>query len=296
MNIEQYLDQRRQEIDRFLESAVPAADTVPTLLYQSMRYSLLAGGKRIRPILTLAAAEAVGSPPSAIFAVASAFELIHTYSLIHDDLPAMDNDDFRRGKPTNHKVYGDAMAILAGDALQTMAFEFCCRPDFVFGLSPVLQIQAIHELVIGSGRQGMVAGQVLDMQSEHQAVDKPTLEDIHVHKTGRLIRAAVRVGGILSNATTTQLARLTDYAEHIGLAFQIADDVLNVTGTREDLGKDPNTDAERGKMTYPSLYGLDQATIMAKDHMNQAIEHLTDFDEKADPLRELARFIVDRKH
>ena len=296
MNIEQYLDQRRQEIDQFLESTIPAADTAPTLLHQSIRYSLLAGGKRIRPILTVAAAEAVGPPPSGILAVASAFECIHTYSLIHDDLPAMDNDDFRRGKLTNHKVYGEAMAILAGDALQTMAFEFCCRPDLVLDLSPALQAQTIHELVIGSGHQGMVAGQVLDMQAEHQTLNRPTLQDIHVHKTGRLIRAAVRVGGILSGATATQLALLTDYAEHIGLAFQITDDILNVTGTRENLGKNPNTDAERGKMTYPSLYGLEQATVMAKDHMTQAIEQLTDFDEKADPLRELARFIVDRKH
>lgn len=296
MKIEDYLEQKRREVDRFLEEAIPPIETPPRSLHEAIRYSLFAGGKRIRPILTIAAAEAVGSPPKALLPVASAFELIHTYSLIHDDLPAMDNDDFRRGKPTSHKVFGEALAILAGDALQTMAFEFCSHPDFVGDVNPHIQIQIIYELALGSGRSGMVGGQVLDIQAEHQVVDLEGLQNIHAHKTGRLIRAAVRVGALLSGANPVQLDCLTRYAEDIGLAFQIADDVLNVTGTREELGKDPNTDAERGKNTYPSFYGLDGARAKAEECANRAIAGLAEWPAQADPLRLLARYIVSRRN
>ena len=295
MKIEDYLGKRREEVDQFLDAQVPQANTSPETLYEAIRYSLLAGGKRIRPILTIAAAEAVGTPPKALLPVACAFECIHTYSLIHDDLPAMDNDDFRRGKPTNHKVYGEAMAILAGDGLQTMAFELCSRPDLVSDVEPSCQVQIIYELAVGSGNQGMVGGQVLDMLAENQTVAIGDLQKIHVHKTGKLIRASVRAGALLSGANDTQLEHLTGYAEDIGLAFQIADDVLNVTGTREELGKDANTDAERGKQTYPSLYGLEGAKKLALDCVDRAIQRLELFDDKADPLRDIARYVVIRR-
>jgi geranylgeranyl diphosphate synthase type II len=296
MDITRYLEQKRDEVDRFLESVIPSATTRPTTLHESMRYSLFAGGKRVRPILAIAAAEAVGSPSKAILPVASSLELIHTYSLIHDDLPAMDNDDYRRGKPTNHKVYGEAMAILAGDALLTLAFELCSRADLMDGLDPARQVQIVRELAHGSGNLGMVGGQVLDIQAENKDIDLPTLQAIHQHKTGMLIRAAVRMGAIAAGATAAQLDSLTKYAEDAGLAFQIADDVLNVTGTREELGKDANTDAKRGKKTYPTFYGVAGARKLADECAQRAIGRLSSFDAKADPLRELARYITSRRN
>lgn len=296
MNIKDYLEQKRIEVDRFLDAVTPPSTTAPTTLHESMRYSLMAGGKRVRPILAIAAAEAVGPTPPGIMAIACSLELIHTYSLIHDDLPCMDNDDFRRGKPTNHKVYGEAMAILAGDALLTMAFDLCSRPDLMKGCDPTRQVRLIQELAYGSGNMGMVGGQVFDIQAENKDIDLPTLRNIHKHKTGMLIRAAVRMGGIAGGATDHQLDRLTGYAEDIGLAFQIADDVLNVTGTREELGKNPNTDAERGKKTYPTFYGVDGARTLADECGARAIARLDSFGSSADPLRELARYITNRRN
>ncbi len=300
MNIREYLEQKREAVDRFLEAVIPDAKTQPTTLHESIRYSLFAGGKRVRPILTIAAAEAVGgtAPTLAktVLPVASSLELIHTYSLIHDDLPAMDNDDYRRGKLTNHKVYGEAMAILAGDALLTLAFEICSRRDLVDGLAPARQVQLIYELAVGSGNLGMVGGQVLDIQAENKDIDLVTLQNIHKHKTGMLIRAAVRMGAIVADATPEQLNRLTGYAEDIGLAFQIADDVLNVTGTREELGKNANTDAQRGKKTYPTFYGVEGAKALADQVRDRAIAHLDGFGPSADPLRELAKYITARKN
>ncbi len=295
VDIEKYLEEKRQLVDRYLETHLPPVGTSPAVLHEAIRYSLLAGGKRIRPILTIAVAEAIGSPPASLLPVACAFEFIHTYSLIHDDLPAMDNDDFRRGKPTNHKVYGDGMAILAGDGLQTMAFEWCSRADLVNDIEPYVQVQIIAELAVGSGNQGMVGGQVLDIQAENQQVGLVELQNIHAHKTGKLIRASVRAGALLSGASLTQFEQLTGYAEDIGLAFQIADDVLNVTGTREELGKDANTDAERGKQTYPSFYGLEGAKKLAQECADRAIGRLSSFDDKADPLRGIAQYIVSRR-
>ena len=247
MDIQRYLEQQRDKIDRFLDQVIPDGQGLPKTLYESMRYSLLGGGKRIRPILTLAAADAVGTHNDAILPFAAALELIHTYSLVHDDLPAMDNDDYRRGRLTNHKVFGDGMAILAGDALLTMAFELCSQPTPSGSTTSGQQVQMIHELAMGSGHGGMVGGQVLDIQAENQDIDLVTLQTIHNYKTGKLIRAAVRIGGIFAGANPSQLDSLTGYAEDIGLAFQIADDVLNMTGTREELGKDAGTDAKRVK-------------------------------------------------
>lgn len=296
MNIKDYLEHTRLAVDRFLDEVSPPAATPPTTLHESMRYSLMAGGKRVRPILTIAAAEAVGTTPPGLMAVACSLEFIHTYSLIHDDLPSMDNDDFRRGKPTNHKVYGEAMAILAGDALLTMAFDLISRPDLMKDCEPSRQVRIIRELAYGSGNMGMVGGQVFDIQAENQDIDLPTLQNIHKHKTGMLIRAAVRMGAIAAGASDRQLDDLTGYAEDIGLAFQIADDVLNVTGTREELGKNPNTDAERGKKTYPTFYGVDGARQLAEDCVTRAIGRLNAFGAAADPLRDIARYITSRKN
>lgn len=296
MDIRRYLEDKRDAVDRFLDAVLPQATTPPTTLHESMRYSVCAGGKRIRPILTIAAAEALGFDSPGIMPVAASLELIHTYSLIHDDLPAMDNDDFRRGKPTNHKVYGEAIAILAGDALLTLAFELCTGDISRDRIGPPRQVQLIRELAIGSGHVGMVGGQVLDIQAENKDIDLATLQTIHRHKTGMLIRAAVRMGAMAAGASPAQLADLTGFAEDIGLAFQIADDVLNVTGTREELGKNPNTDAQRGKKTYPTFYGVDGARKLADECVDRAIGRLSSFAAKADPLRELARYITARKN
>ena len=296
MDIQAYLKQQQQKIDHFLDQVVPAGHPLAKTLYESMRYSLLGGGKRIRPILTLATAEALGCQSPSVMPFAAALELIHTYSLVHDDLPAMDNDDYRRGRPTNHKVYGDALAILAGDGLLTMAFELCSQTSAETTIPPERQVKIIYELASGAGHDGMVGGQVMDIQAENQDIDLITLQTIHNYKTGKLIRASVRIGGILGGATHTQLECLTGYAEDIGLAFQIADDVLNMTGTREELGKDAGTDAKRGKKTYPSFYGIDGARELATDCINRALRRLESFDGKADPLRALANYVIQRRN
>ena len=296
MDIHRYLEQKRQEVDRCLDQVIPTEKLEPTTLHEAMRYSVFAGGKRVRPILAVAAAEAVGTPPRSVLAIAASLELIHTYSLIHDDLPAMDNDDYRRGKLTNHKVYGEAMAILAGDALLTLAFELCSRADLMEDLEPQRHVQIIYELAVGSGHLGMVGGQVLDIQAEHHDIDLAALQRIHAHKTGMLIRAAVRMGALAGSAGAEQLQHLTGFAEDIGLAFQIADDVLNVTGSREQLGKNAMTDAQRGKKTYPTFYGVDGARALADQCIQRAIGRLSSFDGKADPLRELAKYITARQN
>ncbi len=296
MDIQRYLERQQEKIDRFLDQTVPDSQALPKILYESMRYSLLGGGKRIRPILTLAAAEAVGSQDDNILPFAAALEFIHTYSLVHDDLPAMDNDDFRRGRSTNHKAFGEGMAILAGDALLTMAFELCSNPTLKDCVPQDRQVQIIHELAVGSGHGGMVGGQVLDIQAENQDIDLVSLQTIHNFKTGRLIRAAVRIGGIFGGSTSSQLDSLTGYSEDIGLAFQIADDVLNMTGTREELGKDAGTDAKRGKKTYPTFYGVEGARELAEQCIRRAIKRLDEFAQKADPLRGLAEYIISRRN
>jgi geranylgeranyl diphosphate synthase type II len=295
MDIQTYLEQKRHDVDRFLDSVIPAENCPPATLHTSMRYSLFAGGKRVRPILAIAAYEAVGVSSPAILPCAAALELVHTYSLIHDDLPAMDNDDYRRGKLTNHKVFGEAMAILAGDALLTMAFDLISR-NSLDGVDAVAQIRVVQELACGAGDAGMVAGQVADIEAEGKDIDFATLEGVHRWKTGKLIRAAVRIGGILAGASPAALKDLTAYAEEIGLAFQIADDVLNVVGSREELGKDAHTDASRGKKTYPAFFGVQGARQLADERVVSAIQYLQNFDSKADALRDIARYIATRNH
>ncbi|MBI5191743.1 MAG: polyprenyl synthetase family protein [Nitrospirae bacterium] len=301
MDLKQYLKAKRDLVDGFLYSATPAADKYPASLHGSMRYSLEAGGKRVRPVLALAAAEAVkggdASGVPGLLAAASSLELIHTYSLIHDDLPAMDDDDLRRGKPTNHKVWGEAMAILAGDALLTHAFELLTDPAHTGGTEPRALVSIIREVAVGSGSHGMVGGQAVDIESEGEdkQVDFATLEYIHVHKTGALIRASVRVGAFAAGADAAQLAALTRYGMDVGLAFQVADDILDIEGDQAEIGKDVGSDVARGKKTYPAFVGLEESKRRARELADSAVEALSTFGPSADPLREIARYIVSRR-
>ncbi|HJV65741.1 MAG TPA: farnesyl diphosphate synthase [Geomonas sp.] len=294
MDLKDYLKQRCQLVDQALEGFLPAATELPASLHASMRYSVFAGGKRVRPVLMLAACEAVGGALEKAIPAACAMEMIHTYSLIHDDLPAMDDDDFRRGNPTNHKVYGEATAILAGDALLTEAFILLSREE---GGDAAAKLKVIQEIGTASGSRGMVGGQVVDMESEGkpEQIDLATLSYIHTHKTGALIRASVRAGAILGGADESRLASLTRYAEAIGLAFQIADDILDVEGTTEELGKDAGSDQARGKATYPALVGLEASKARAQELVDIALDALAQFDERAEPLRAIASYIVKRK-
>jgi len=294
MDLKEYLKSRCQLVDEALDRYLPKGSELPASLHGSMRYSVFAGGKRVRPILMLAACETVGGQiPSAIPA-ACAMEMIHTYSLIHDDLPAMDDDDFRRGNPTNHKVYGEATAILAGDALLTEAFILLSRAEE--GAQPAARLRVIQEIAHASGSRGMVGGQVVDMESEGKdEIDLATLSYIHTHKTGALIRASVRAGALLGGASEESLAALSRYGEAIGLAFQIADDILDVEGTTEELGKDAGSDQARGKATYPALVGLEASKARARELVQMALDALAGFDERAEPLRAIASYIVKRK-
>jgi len=294
MNIKEYLAQKRIAVDKALESLVPPAKTFPPKVFEAMRYSLFAGGKRVRPIFALASAEALGAKTAGFLPIAGALELIHTYSLIHDDLPAMDDDDLRRGRPTCHKVYGEAIAILAGDGLLNRAFEVLSDPRRLKTVTAVRLIAITREISLASGVFGMIGGQVVDMESEGKDVDLPTLEYIHTHKTGALIRASVRTGAIYAKASEKRLKALTRYGERVGLAFQIADDILDIVGSREEIGKDVGSDLKKGKKTFPSFYGLEESRRRAKEVADQALAALNDFDRKADPLRELATYIVTR--
>lgn len=287
--LREYLKEQVQRLDAELERLAPAGTEPPEVIHRAMRYSLFAGGKRIRPVLCLEAARAVaGGEPAGIYAVAGALEMIHTYSLIHDDLPALDNDDLRRGRPTSHKVFGEAMAILAGDALLTLAFEVLGR---------VGDARLVTELAAASGTVGgMIAGQVFDLEGEHAAPSAELLERIHRAKTGALLRASVRMGAIHAGAAAGQLDALTRYGEHIGLAFQIVDDVLDVEQSSEALGKTAGKDAAQHKITFPAVYGIEASKRMAEEQRRHAHEALGAFGEDARRLRELADLIVERRN
>jgi len=294
VNLHNYLQEKAASIEDALDRILAEGDTEPSILNEAMRYSVFAGGKRLRPILTIAAAEAVGGREEDVMTAACAIELIHTYSLIHDDLPAMDDDDYRRGRPTNHKVYGEALAILAGDALLTKAFEIlagCSVP----GTAGRLMLRVIGEIAEAAGARGMVGGQTLDILSEGKAVDARTLFYIHKNKTGALLRASVRTGAILAGAGEEELTALTSFAEEFGLLFQITDDILNVVGDSSKMGKPVGTDAQRAKATYPALYGLDGARKMAREGKERALAALDSFDSKADPLRLLVSYLLERE-
>ncbi len=293
MDLEKYLEEKRTAVNSALDSLLPVEKEFPQTLHSAMRYSMFAGGKRIRPAMTIAAAEAVGGNAEDVIEVACATELIHTYSLIHDDLPAMDDDDLRRGKPTCHKAFGEAQAILAGDALLTLAFEVMV--EGAKGANNGMIIQVIGEMAKASGSLGMVGGQLVDIESEGMDVDIAILDFIHTHKTGALINASIRIGAIMAGGTAGQLDAITKYGKSIGTAFQITDDILDVVGEKEQLGKNTNGDAKKGKVTYPGLVGLSESKRRAKEWMDIALDALKDFDKKADPLRAIACYIVERR-
>mgnify|MGYP000864095933 FL=1 len=268
---------------------VPAYDET---LERAMEYSLMAGGKRLRPVLLMAAADAVGKDGAAFLTTGCAIEMIHTYSLIHDDLPAMDNDDYRRGKPTNHKVFGDGIAVLAGDALLTLAFEVMLRQE---GAAPETLVTVVSEMSRAAGPYGMVGGQVLDLEGEGRRLDLAALRKIHMGKTGALFCAAIRSGAILAGAKEEELAALTLYAERFGLAFQITDDILDVTGDEAAIGKPVGSDVRNEKATYVTLTSLEEAKKLAEDAVDEAVAALDIFGERAAFLRDLALFLLGRK-
>ncbi len=289
-----------QRVSQYLRDTLAAHAIAPPKLLEAIEYSLMAGGKRLRPALVMACARACAGkdeddarssfmlPPSSLPA-AGAIELIHTFSLVHDDLPEMDDDDLRRGRPTNHMVFGEAMAILAGDAMVTLAFELLATQA-----SPDVAPALIRELATAAGPEGMIGGQVLDMAGENQSITLDDLRRIHRMKTGALLTASCRLGAISASAGASALAGVSSYGSHLGIAFQIVDDVLDVTSTSEQLGKRTNKDAGKGKNTYPALMGLDASKAAAREHLDAAIAALSDFGPRAAQLNALARFVVER--
>jgi geranylgeranyl diphosphate synthase type II len=295
MALKEYLEEKKGIVESFFRSYFKE-QVNPPVLREAMLYSLFAGGKRIRPILAIASFEACGGDASEIIPYASTLELIHTYSLIHDDLPAMDNDDLRRGKPTNHKVYGEAVAILAGDALLTEAFAILSDASYCRTVKESDLLKASREIAEASGFRGMVAGQVQDMLSENAEPDEETLQFIHRHKTAALIRASVKVGAILAGCRGARFDALTVYGNNIGHAFQVIDDILDVEGSTEELGKTAGADEKIQKMTYPRLYGLDASKEIAGRLVGEAVSALDIFSSEADVLRQIARYFLERRN
>ena len=284
-------ERRRALVEEGLLRELREDEAFDARLAESMKYSLMAGGKRLRPILLMAAADAAGGHGDDYLASACALEMIHTYSLIHDDLPAMDNDDYRRGRLTNHKVYGAGLATLAGDALLTLAFEVLLRQK---GVSPETLVRVVREISTAAGPEGMVGGQALDLESEGKHIDRDTLRRMHMAKTGALFRAAVRSGAILAGADDANLAALTEYAEAFGLAFQITDDILDVTGDEAAIGKPVGSDERNQKSTYVTLTSLDEAKRLAREAVDRAHQALAPLGEKAAFLDELAEYLITR--
>jgi geranylgeranyl diphosphate synthase type II len=293
--LKEYLDGRKALIDRTLDDYLPRGESDPAVIFEAVRYSMFAGGKRLRPILCLAAAEAAGGETDAILPAACALEMIHTYSLIHDDLPAMDDDDYRRGKPTSHKVFGEGIAILAGDALLTEAFRLLSDRERMPGVPPGRMLQVVREIAEAAGFFGMVGGQAKDLLAEGEKVDLQTLYAIHRRKTGALIHVSLRAGAILAGAGEASLAGLSDYGARIGLAFQITDDILNVEGDPALLGKGTGSDAARGKVTFPALMGVEASRARAEELVREALVSLATFDDRAAPLCAIARHILERR-
>ena len=292
MNLREYLAHQQQLVDAELDRLVPSESTPPETIHRAMRYSLFAGGKRIRPILSIEAARTDSDSVEGAAAAACALELIHTYSLIHDDLPALDNDDYRRGKLTNHKVFGEAMAILAGDALLTLAFQVLAQLDVAAGRRTLM----LAELATASGTVGgMLGGQVADLEGVGKPPEAKLLETIHRAKTGALLRASLRLGAIYAGASEEQYAGLSQYGEHVGLAFQIVDDILDVEASSESLGKTAGKDAAQHKITFPAVYGLEASRRMAEEECSRAHATLAPFGPRAERLHELADLIVQRK-
>ena len=295
-SLRSYLQQRSELIETALNDYLPVVESSPSRLHEAMRYSVFAGGKRLRPILLLAACEAVGGDAAKALPAACSLEMVHCYSLVHDDLPAMDDDDLRRGQPTNHRVFGEATAILAGDALLTEAFALLSSATTCAKIAPAPCCEVVQILARSIGSTGMVGGQVVDMESEERAIDLATLEFIHTRKTSALIRAAVEMGAVIGEATDEQRQALCRYAEAAGLAFQVADDILDIVADQAELGKSIGSDQDRGKATFPSLIGLGQARRRAAELKQQALTEIAALDDSARALREIATYIVDRSN
>ena len=294
MSLAETLKSYQARIDAALNHWLPPETTPPTTLHGAMRYAVLGPGKRIRPVLVYATGDVFGTEPTRLDSAAAAVEFIHAYSLVHDDLPAMDNDDLRRGRPTCHRAYDEATAILAGDALQALAFEVLAR-DPAFDASPAARIDMLRELATASGSVGMAGGQAIDLAAVGRKITLPELEGMHAYKTGALIRASVRLGFMAAGQTNPDHRdRLDRYAERIGLAFQVQDDILDVEGETEIIGKPQGSDQDRDKPTYPNLLGMAEAKATAQRLCDEAIAALDCFDARADTLRQIAEYIVRR--
>jgi len=293
MNLRSYLATRQKLIDRALDQYLPKETVRPATIHKAMRYSLFAGGKRLRPVLTLAAAEACGGKIDNAMPLACAMECIHTYSLVHDDLPSMDNDDFRRGRPTCHKVFGDGIAVLAGDALLTVAFEIVshARPPHCYDPFTLLR-----EVAVAAGSRKLIGGQVADLEAEGKKVSLADLRYIHQNKTAAILTASVCLGAMSANATAKELAAITKFGRALGLAFQVIDDILDVTQTSEKLGKSAGKDVAAQKATYPAVMGLAKSRTEAKSLTKEAHAALTIFDKKGDTLRALANYLLEREY
>jgi geranylgeranyl diphosphate synthase type II len=294
-NLKAYLEERRGLVNRALEAYLPKVRGPAFRVTQAMHYSLFVGGKRLRPILCLAAAEAVGGDSGEVLPVACALEMIHTYSLIHDDLPAMDDDDLRRGQPTCHKQFDEATAILAGDGLLTEAFHTMAAAASAYEGREAALLEAIGLVADAAGYQGMVGGQMLDLLAEGRRVSPKELETIHRHKTGALLTAAVRTGALMGGGSRTEVTLLTDYGEKFGLAFQVTDDLLDVEGEAAEMGKTPGMDEKHGKATYPAVLGLEATRKWAQSLVEEAVAALESFQDRAAPLRALARYLLVRR-
>jgi geranylgeranyl diphosphate synthase type II len=293
MDLKAYLVVRQKQIDRALDRYLPKADVRPPTIHKAMRYSLFAGGKRLRPILCLAAAEAGGGKIENALPLACALECIHTYSLVHDDLPSMDNDDFRRGRATCHKVFGDGIAVLAGDALLTIAFEIVSRakPTRRYDMATLLR-----EVAVAAGSQKLIAGQVADLEAEGKKSTRAQLRYIHENKTAAILTTSVRLGAMSANADAKKLQTITNFGRALGLAFQVIDDILDVTQTSEKLGKSAGKDIAAKKATYPAVLGLDQSRAEAKRLTKQAHNSLSIFGKKAEALHALANYLLEREY
>ena len=296
MNFKEKQQSYANIVNEFLENYLKENDSLEKSIYSAMRYSLLAGGKRLRPVLALAVGEMLGGKIDEILPYACAIEMIHTYSLIHDDLPAMDNDDYRRGKLTNHKKYGEALAILAGDGLLNLAFELMLESTANNGEDLHQKVKAMSYIAKSSGIQGMIAGQVIDTESEGKEIPYETLEYMHKCKTGALIKAPVLASAIICNASDEEYSSLEEYAGNLGLAFQIKDDILDVDGSTEKLGKRVGSDADNKKTTYVSLYGLEKSKLLLEETTFKAISSIKKFGDKAEFLIELAEYLIVREN
>ncbi len=295
MEFKESLKEKSKYIESLLNEYMPKEEGYQATIMKAMNYSLKAGGKRLRPILTLEACKIVGGNEEDVLPFAVAIEMIHTYSLIHDDLPALDNDDLRRGKPTNHKVFGDAMAVLAGDALLNYAFEVMLS-NSINKENPQKYLRAINEIAKSSGIHGMIGGQVVDVESENKTISKDKLDFIHLNKTAAIIIGCMRAGAIIGNANAEELEKITRYGKNIGLSFQIVDDILDIIGDESKLGKHVGSDIENHKSTYPSLLGLEESKAIAKQLIDEAKENIKDLKEDSRFLDGLADYIIDREY